>query len=250
MDDESDEELRDWITALGVSVRKWLGWESLAGLIGWVDPMMNMMKRIWWKVQDWITAIGMLFQKWLGEADNLTENTGLAHSAWRVGSKMDWRGRLGRIDRSGGPDYKYNEMNLMKNTGLDHSDWRVILKMDWRFRLGRINGSGGHDGDREVQADWRLRAGGRNGSPTIGSWGATGGGKKFLPPIPSVMKGRGFFVSDQKNNPNRLHTNLKWNVVQDSINNTYNTIVLWLHINLNCNIVQDSINNTCDKISL
>ena len=53
------------------------------------------------------------------------KNTGLAHSDWRVGSKMAWRFRLGWIDRSGGPDDESDEMNLMKNKGLDHSAWYV-----------------------------------------------------------------------------------------------------------------------------
>ena len=47
----------------------------MAGLIGRVDLMMNLVK-----------------------------NTGLAHSAWNISSKMDWRVRLGSIDQSGGPD--------------------------------------------------------------------------------------------------------------------------------------------------
>ena len=52
----------------------------------------------------------------------MTKNTGLNHSAWRVGSKMACRGRLGRLDRSGGPDDEYDGMNIMKNTGLYNSD--------------------------------------------------------------------------------------------------------------------------------
>ena len=64
----------------------------------------------------------MLFRKWLEEAGNMTKNTGLNHSAWRVGSKMACRGRLGRLDRSGGPDDEYDGMNIMKNTGLYNSD--------------------------------------------------------------------------------------------------------------------------------
>ena len=35
---------------------------------------------------------------------NLMKNMGLAHSAWRVGSKMDWRGRLDRLDWLGVPN--------------------------------------------------------------------------------------------------------------------------------------------------
>ena len=74
---------------------------------------------------------------------------------------------------------------------------------------------------------------------------ATGGGRKqWLPPITSVLQGRGVFVSDHQNNPNRLHTNPNEHVVQDSIKNVYNTTVLWLHTNPNCNVVQYSINNT------
>ena len=44
MNDESDKELRDWLTALGVLVKKWLGVASLSGLIGRLDPMINMIK--------------------------------------------------------------------------------------------------------------------------------------------------------------------------------------------------------------
>ena len=62
------------------------------------------------------------------------------------------------------------------------------------------------------------------------------------------MQGTGVFLSEQQNNPNRLHTNTNSNTVQDSINNTYDTIVLWLHTNPNCNVVQDIINNTYDII--
>ena len=51
--------------------------------------------------------------------------TGLAYITLRVGTKMAWRGRLGRLDWSGGTNDKYDEMNLMKNMGLDHSTWRV-----------------------------------------------------------------------------------------------------------------------------
>ena len=136
----------------------------------------------------------------------------------------------------------------MKNTGLDHSTWCVGSKMAWRGRLGRLASLGGTDGDRVVRAHWRLRAGGQNRSATIGSWGAAGGGKRCLPPIMLVMQGTGVFLSEQQNNPNRLHTNTNSNTVQDSINNTYDTIVLWLHTNPNCNVVQDSINNTYDII--
>ena len=55
--------------------------------------------------------------------------TVLAYSALHVGSKMALRGRLGRLDRSGGTDDKSDEMNLMKNMGLDHSTWRVGSKI-------------------------------------------------------------------------------------------------------------------------
>ena len=55
--------------------------------------------------------------------------TGLAYSAWYVGSKMAWRRRIGRLDRSGGTNDKFDEMNLMKNMGMDHSVWRVSSKM-------------------------------------------------------------------------------------------------------------------------
>ena len=40
------------------------------------------------------------------------------------------------------------------------------------------------------------------------------------------MHGLIVFMSEQQNNPNRLHTNPNYNVVQDSINNTYDTILL------------------------
>ena len=75
--------------------------------------------------------LGVSVRKWLGGAGNMTKKTGLAHSTWCVGSKMAWRGRLGRLGR-----------------------------LDW---VGEV------DRDRAVQADRRLREGGRNGSATIGS---------------------------------------------------------------------------------
>ena len=62
------------------------------------------------------------------------KKTGLAHSDWRVGSKMAWRFRLGWIDRSGGPDDESDEINLMKKTGLGHITWRVGARMTWRCR--------------------------------------------------------------------------------------------------------------------
>ena len=55
--------------------------------------------------------------------------TGLAYTALRVGSNMPRRSRLGRIDRSGGTNDKYDEINLMKNMGLDHRTWRVGSKI-------------------------------------------------------------------------------------------------------------------------
>ena len=57
-------------------------------------------------------------------------------------------------------------------------------------------------------------------------------------------------MSEQQNNTNRLHTNPNEHVVQDSIKNVYDTIVLWLHTNPNCNVVQDSIKNTYHTIVL
>ena len=42
--EEYDEERRYLLTALGVPVRKWLGWAGLEGLIGRVDPMVNLMR--------------------------------------------------------------------------------------------------------------------------------------------------------------------------------------------------------------
>ena len=57
-----------------------LGGAGLAGLIGRLEPMMN-----------------------------LTKNTELAHSAWCVGSKMSWRGRIGRLDLAGGLYDEYDE---------------------------------------------------------------------------------------------------------------------------------------------
>ena len=67
--------------------------------------------------------IGVLFRKWIRGAGNLFRNyrtvsRGLAcyvglkliggavkyHSTWCVGLKKSWRGRLGRLDRSGGTD--------------------------------------------------------------------------------------------------------------------------------------------------
>ena len=67
----------------------------------------------------------MLVQKWLRGAGDIMKNMGLDHSAWRAGSKMAWGGRLGRLDRSGGPDDESDEIDPMKKTGLAHSAWRV-----------------------------------------------------------------------------------------------------------------------------
>ena len=44
--------------------------------------------------RDWL---GMAVQKCLGGAVN-------ARSTWRVGFKMAWKVRLGRLDQSGGPN--------------------------------------------------------------------------------------------------------------------------------------------------
>ena len=38
-------------------------------------------------------------------------------------------------------------------------------------------------------------------------WLLRGGGKQCIAPIESVLQGNGVFVSEQQNNPNRLHTN-------------------------------------------
>ena len=57
-------------------------------------------------------------------------------------------------------------------------------------------------------------------------------------------------MSEKQNDPNRLHTNSTCNVLQDSINNMYDTILLWLHTNTNSNVVQDSIKNTYNIILL
>ena len=51
-----------------------------------------------------------------------------------------------------------------------------------------------------------------------------------------VLQGRGVFVSEQQNNTNRLHTNQNCNVVQDSVQNTYDTIVLQTTINRTYNV--------------
>ena len=89
-------------------------------------------------MRDWLILLGMSVPKWLGGAGKLTKKMVLAHSAWRVGSKMAWRGRLGRLDRLGGTDDESDETNMMKNTGLAHSAWCVGLKMAWRGRLSRL----------------------------------------------------------------------------------------------------------------
>ena len=65
-----------------------------------------------------------------------------------------------------------------------------------------------------------------------------------------MLQGHGALVSEQHNDPNRINTNTKYNVVQDSINNTCDKIVLLMHTNLNCNVVQDSIKNIHDTIVL
>ena len=62
---------------------------------------------------------------------------------------------------------------------------------------------------------------------------AAGSGKQWLAPISLVLQGCGLIVSEQKNNTNRLHKNCNEHVVQDSINNTYDKIVLWLYTNPN-----------------
>ena len=81
------------------------------------------------------------------------KNMGPAHSAWCVGSKMAWRGRLVRLDWSGGPDNESDKMNLMKNMGLDHSDWRVVSRMARGGRLVRLDQLSGPNGNRAVRVD-------------------------------------------------------------------------------------------------
>ena len=77
-------------------------------------------------------------------------------------------------------------------------------------------------------------------------WLLGGGGQREVVAVTnlSVMQGHGVFVSEQQNNPNRLHTDPNCNVEQYSTNNRYNIIVLWLHTNPNYNLLQDSIKNT------
>ena len=40
------------------------------------------------KSRDWLTALGVSVWKLVGGACNMMKKTGLAHSAWRIGSKM------------------------------------------------------------------------------------------------------------------------------------------------------------------
>ena len=110
-----------------------------------------------------------------------------------------------------------------KKTILAHSAWHVGLKIAWRGRLGRLYRSGVPDGDRAVWVDQQLGEGGKNGRSTLG---ASGGRKRWMPPILSVLQVRGVFMSERHNNPNRLHTNPNFTVVQDSINNMYGAIVI------------------------
>ena len=56
-----------------------------------------------------------------------------------------------------------------------------------------------------------------------GPTGQAGSGRQEM--VRWCCKG-GVFVSESQNNPNRLYTNPNCYVVQDSINNTYDTIVL------------------------
>ena len=82
----------------------------------------------------------------------------------------------------------------------------------------------------------RFRSGVQNGIVTVISCGVAGGGKWYLPPIASELQGRRVIVPEHQNNQNRLHTNPNCNVVQDSINNTYDTIVLLKTINCTYNV--------------
>ena len=63
-----------------------------------------------------------------------------------------------------------------------------------------------------------------------------------------MLQGRGVFVSEQENNPNRLHKNPNCNVEQDSINNIYNTIVIYRTINRTYNV--DVPRNKSQKIMM
>ena len=93
-------------------------------------------------------------------------------------------------------------------------------------RLGSLDRLGVPDGDRAVWVDRQFRAGRQNGRSTIRYLVVMGGRKLWMPPIPSVLQVRGVFMLEHHNNPNRLHTNTNFTVVQDSINNTYDAIVL------------------------
>ena len=126
----------------------------------------------------------------------------------------------------------------LKEIGFLSAGWyngRNWLATGWMGRTDGPDGTGFGTGtvwrDRRWQAPrerhncllrcaWQLEAVG-------------GSGKRWLQPICLVLQGRRLFVPEHQNNPNRLHTNPNWNVVHDSINNTYDTILLWLHTNLN-----------------
>ena len=72
-----------------------------------------------------------------------------------------------------------------------------------------MDGTGGMDGVG-VGLGWdggNAVIGIRNGNFTIGYWGEVGSGKQWLVKIALVLQGRRVFVSEQKNNTNRLHIN-------------------------------------------
>ena len=63
--------------------------------------------------------------------------TGLARSAWRFGSKLAWRGRLGRLDRLVGLNDESDEMNMIKIW-----DWIAAIGMLVQKWLGGVGLAG------------------------------------------------------------------------------------------------------------
>ena len=77
----------------------------------------------------------------------------------------------------------------------------------------------------------RATIGAGTGAPPLCLEGRKAVGSSGWYQLRQCCKEEDYFLAKQKNNINRLHTNRNYHIVQDSIKNMYDTIVLWLHTN-------------------
>ena len=222
MNNKYGEEWRDWLTLLDVSVQKWLRGVGLAGFIDQVDSMMSIMKWIWWKNRNGSQCLVCRFKNGL---------EGQTWQYWLVGWTWwwIWWNEADEKDKTGS-----HCMACWFETFLVGKVWQA-----WSVGLiiwvqGSVGGSTVEGGQPELERHHCLLKGIRQ-QEEVADNNCVGDAR-----AQSVCVRAAEYYKYAAKNSN-------FNVIRNSIKNTYNTIVLWLHINWNCNVVQDSINITCNK---